>query len=95
MVVNSPTIKPLDADAVRDAADSTRAIVVLEEHSIIGGLGSAVAEVLARFAPVPMEFVGVEDQYGQSGEPAELLAHFGMDVKGIMDKVRKVIKRKK
>ena len=54
-----------------------------------------MAEVLARFAPVPMEFVGVEDQYGQSGEPAELLAHFGMDVKGIMDKVRKVIKRKK
>ncbi|HEY4482948.1 MAG TPA: transketolase C-terminal domain-containing protein [Candidatus Paceibacterota bacterium] len=95
LVINLHTIKPLDAKAVLVAARLAGAVVTVEEHQVAGGMGSAVAEVLARFAPVPMEFVGVEDQYGQSGEPAELLAHFGMDVKGIMDKVRKVIKRKK
>lgn len=93
-VINMHTIKPIDEKLLIEQAKRAGAVVTVEEHQIAGGLGSACAEVLAQHYPVPMEFVGIADQYGQSGEPAELLAHFGLDVKGIMDKVHKVIKRK-
>jgi len=94
LVLNCHTIKPIDEKALMEVAKRAGAVVTVEEHQIAGGLGSAVAEVLARKYPVPMEFVGIEDVYGQSGEPAELVEHFGLGVKGIMERVRKVVKRK-
>src|SRR3989338_7940638 len=95
LVLNLHTIKPIYEKPVIEVAKRAGAIVTVEEHQIVAGMGSAVAEVLARNYPVPIEFVGVPDVYGQSGEPAELLKHFGLDPRGIMEKVRKVIRRKK
>ena len=94
-VLDMHTIKPLDITAVVDAARTTGAIVTAEEHNIIGGLGSAVAEVLAEHSPVPMKRVGVRDVFGESGKPAELLQHFGLTTDGIIEAVHQVIKRKK
>ncbi|MEK7535748.1 MAG: transketolase family protein [Patescibacteria group bacterium] len=94
LVLNMHTIKPMDERALIEVARPARAIVTVEEHQMAGGMGSAVAEVLARNYPVPVEFVGINDEYGQSGEPDELIKHFGLDAKGIMEKVRKVIRRK-
>ena len=93
-VVNMSTIKPLDVQAVIALAKETRAIVTLEEHQIAGGLGSAVAEVLAQNCPTAMEFLGVHDQYGQSGTPQELIEHYCMGVKSIVAAIRKVVDRK-
>lgn len=93
-VINMATIKPLDEEAVIRAAQETGAIVTAEEHSIIGGLGSAVAEVLVENVPVPMERVGVKDTFGESGEPAALLEKYGLTVKDIQEAVHKVLKRK-
>jgi transketolase len=77
-VFNIHTIKPLDKETVVSAAKNTGAVVVVEEHQIAGGLGGAVAELLAAEAPVPIEFVGVKDSFGQSGEPKELIEYYGM-----------------
>ena len=93
-VVNIATIKPLDRDAIIEAARQTGAIVTVEEHQIAGGLGSAIAEVLAQVHPVPIEFIGVHDQFGQSGNPGELLEHYGMGVSHIKAALRTVISRK-
>ena len=93
-VVNIHTIKPIDVDIIVKAAKETGAIVTAEEHNIIGGLGSAVAEVLAENAPVPMKRVGVEDQFGRSGKPAPLLELYGLTAKNIAAKVKEVIKLK-
>jgi transketolase len=93
-VVNSHTVKPLDEDAIVRAAEECGAVVTVEEHQIAGGLGGAVAELLAKREPVPMEFVGVADRFGQSGKPEELIAHYGMDAEAIMKAIRKVLKRK-
>lgn len=93
-VVNMHTIKPLDFDAVIEAARSTGAIVTAEEHSIIGGLGSAVAEVLARYCPAPLEMVGVPDQFGQSGEPDELLERYSLTSSAISAAAKKAMGRK-
>ena len=93
-VVNIATIKPLDRDAVIEAARQTGAIVTVEEHQIAGGLGSAIAEVLVQVHPVPIEFIGVHDQFGQSGNPGELLEHYGMGVSHIKAALRTVISRK-
>ncbi len=93
-VVNVHTIKPLDTAAVVAWATRCGAVVTAEEHQIAGGMGSAIAEILVQKQPVPMEFVGVHDQFGQSGEPAELLEHYGMGVKDIMKAVKLVIERK-
>lgn len=93
-VTNVHTIKPLDAKAIVAAAQSAGAVVTIEEHQVAGGLGSAVAEVLAATYPVPMEFVGVHDQFGQSGEMVELIEHYKMGVQHIVDAVRAVQKRK-
>ena len=94
LVLNNHTIKPMDEASVIEMARRAGAVVTVEEHQIMGGMGSAVAEVLAQNYPVPIEFVGINDVYGQSGEPSELIEHFGLGVKGIIEKVRKVIKRK-
>lgn len=95
MVVNIHTIKPLDADAIVSAAKRAGAVVTVEEHQIHGGMGSAVAEILAAQYPVPVEFVGVEDRFGQSGTREELYREYGLDAAHIAAKIRKVCTRKK
>jgi transketolase len=88
-VVNVHTLKPLDAAAVLDAARASRLIVTAEDHQIIGGLGSAVAEVLAENgAGTPLFRIGVRDRFGESGTPEQVLAHFKLDAKGIAEQVR-------
>ncbi len=93
-VLNLGTVKPLDGEKVIELAKMAGAIVTVEEHQIMGGAGSAVAEVLARACPVPMEFVGVRDMFGQSGEPNELIEHYGMGISHIKTAVKNIIKRK-
>jgi transketolase len=93
-VLNISTIKPIDEDAVIEIASSCGAIVTVEEHQIIGGLGSAVSEVLSKKRPTPQEFIGVHDKFGQSGTPDELLEHYGMGESHIMEACKKVIARK-
>lgn len=94
-VINSHTVKPLDAETIVASAKKTGAVVSVEEHQINGGLGSAVAEVLSRNYPVPQEFIGVQDRFGESGNPDELIEHFGMGVGAIKEAIRKVLKRKR
>ena len=94
VVYNFHTVKPLDRAAIVEAARNAGAVVTVEEHQIAGGFGSAVAEVLAQECPVPIEFVGVRNQFGQSGEPRELIEYYGMGVSHIMEAVKKVITRK-
>ncbi len=93
-VINIHTIKPIDADIIVKAAKETGAIVTAEEHNIIGGLGSAVAEVLVEKHPVPMRRVGVEDKFGRSGKPAELLEIYGLTAKNIVAKAKEAIAAK-
>lgn len=93
-VVNVHTIKPLDEQTIIEQAKIAGAVVTVEEHQIHGGMGSAVAECLAQHAPVPVEFVGVRDEFGQSGKPEELIEHYGMGVNAIHEAVKKVIGRK-
>ena len=93
VVLNVHTIKPLDAESIlREAAAG--AVVTVEEHQVAGGFGSAIAELLARSMPVPMEFVGVQDRYGQSGDSGELIEHYGMGVSHIVEAAKKAIARK-
>ncbi|MFA4890575.1 MAG: transketolase family protein [Candidatus Paceibacterota bacterium] len=94
-IINNHTIKPMDETTILRLAEQTGAVVTAEEHQIAGGMGSAVAEILARNHPVPMEFVGVRDRFGESGEPNELLEKFGMGVKDIVEAVKKIVARKK
>lgn len=93
-VMNLSSIKPLDRDAIIALAKETKCIVTVEEHQILGGMGSAVAEVLALNYPVPIEFIGVRDEFGQSGTPEELIEHYGMGKENIKEAVRKILKRK-
>lgn len=93
-VMNLATIKPLDESMVLALARKTGAIVTVEEHQIAGGMGSAVAEFLAKHFPVPMEFIGVHDRFGQSGNMEELVREYGMDEPSIKKAVQKVLKRK-
>jgi transketolase len=93
-VLNIHTIKPIDKEAISNLAKKVGAIVTCEEHQIAGGLGSAVAEVLAEHAPTPIEFIGVHDQFGQSGKPEELMKHYGLDQDSIKKAVKKVLGRK-
>ena len=93
-VVNMPTIKPLDSELVCRMAKQCGAAVTVEEHSIIGGLGSAVAETLTENCPIPLLRVGVNDQFGQSGKPDELLTEYGLTVENIAAKVKEAINRK-
>ena len=93
-VVNIHTIKPLDSEAILLSAKKAGAVVTVEEHQIAGGFGSAVAEVLAQNYPVPVEFIGIKDQFGQSGTPDELIEHYGMGERSIIEAVKKVMARK-
>ena len=94
-VINIATIKPLDVSAVVDAAKECGAVVTVEEHQKAGGLGSAIAECLSENHPVPIEFVGVSDLFGQSGKPEELIEHYGMGVSHIKEAIREVLKKKR
>jgi transketolase len=94
IVVNIHTIKPLDTELILKCAKETKAVVTVEEHQIAGGLGSAVAETLVQVFPVPIEFVGVRDEFGQSGTPNQLIEHYGMGRDAITQAVLKVIERK-
>lgn len=93
-VINNHTVKPMDEKTIIQAAKDTGAVVTVEEHQINGGMGSTVAEILARNFPVPMEFVGVENRFGESGEPNELIEHFGMGVEHIKGAVKRALQRK-
>lgn len=93
-VVNNHTIKPMDEAAIVAAARDCGAVVTVEEHQVAGGMGSAVAEVLAREHPVPMEFIGVQDRFGQSGPPQRLVEEYGMDAPSIVAAVKRVVQRK-
>ena len=93
-VMNLSSIKPIDVEAVVKLAKETHAIVTVEEHQVAGGMGSAVAEVLAKNFPVAIEFIGVQDKFGQSGTPDELVEHYGMGKDSIKESVKKVLKRK-
>jgi transketolase len=93
-VLNVASIRPLDFEAIINLAKEAGAIVSVEEHQIVGGFGSSVAEVLVQNWPVPMELIGVHDQFGQSGTAEELLEHYGMGVEHIERAVERVISRK-
>ena len=94
MVINNHTIKPLDAPALIEAAQKTGAVVTAEEHQLAGGMGSAVTELLAQNCPVPVEMVGVNDRFGESGDPDVLMKEFGLQSGDIVNAVRDVMKRK-
>ncbi|MDP4001675.1 MAG: transketolase C-terminal domain-containing protein [bacterium] len=95
MVINSHTVKPLDTQTIITAVQKTGAVVSVEEHQVNGGLGSAVAELLAKNFPVPQEFIGLQDRFGESGTAEELIKACGLGVESIKSAVRKVISRKK
>lgn len=94
-VLDMHTVKPLDRDAVGKAAAETGAIVVAEEHLVDGGMGVRVAQAVAESTPVPMEFVGIQDTYAESGQPDELLEKYGLVAKNVAAAVRKVVARKR
>lgn len=94
-VLNIHTIKPLDHSAIEALAKEAGALVTVEEHQVAGGLGSAIAESVALSVPVPIEFIGVHDLFGQSGKPTELIEHYGMGISHIKNAAEKVIARKK
>ena len=94
-VINMATIKPIDADIIRKAAAETGAIVTAEEHNVIGGMGSAVAEVVCESTPVPVVRVGVQDAFGKSGPAKELLKVFGLDAEHIAEAAHRAVSLKK
>jgi transketolase len=93
-LVNLHTPKPIDRDVITEAARETGAIVTVEEHTVFGGMGSAVAEVIAENCPVPMKMVGVHDRFGVSGEPDELFDYFGLSAKHIVKAAKEVLTKK-
>lgn len=93
-VINASSLKPFDIETVKKYAAQCGAIVTAEEHSVIGGLGSSVAETLAQNTPCPMAMVGIEDRFGQSGKPADLLKEYGLTAENIAAKAELVLKRK-
>ena len=95
MVVNNHTIKPMDEKRITEVAKKCGAVVTVEEHQVVGGMGGAVAEILAKKCPTPMEFIGMQNVFGESGVPKELIEKYGMGVKDIKAAVKKVLKRVK
>jgi transketolase len=93
-LINMHTIKPLDEEAILKSVSKTKCVVTAEEHMMHGGLGDAVAQVLARKLPTPHEYVAVNDSFGESGTPMELMAKYGIDTVNVVDAVKKVIGRK-
>lgn len=93
-VINMHTIKPLDEEAILKSAKKTGCVVTAEEHMLNGGLGDSVAQVLTRNLPTPQEYVGVNDTFGESGTPDELMEKYNIDTTAVINAVKKVIKRK-
>lgn len=93
-VINIHTIKPLDVEAVLNSVAKTKAVVCAEEHFIAGGMGESIASVLAANAPAPIEFVAINDKFGQSGTPAALMKAYGLDAEHIVEAAKKAISRK-
>jgi len=93
-VLDMATIKPLDREAVLRAARETGAIMTIEDHTVLGGLGSAVAEAVVQGCPVPMELVGVQDRFGESGDPELIYKDHGMDTESIVQKAKALVGRK-
>jgi transketolase len=93
IVLHVPTVKPLDEEAIIGAAREARRVVTVEEHQAAAGFGSAVAELLAEQLPTPLTRVGIRDQFGQSGDPDELIAHYGLDARAIAAVARALIER--
>lgn len=93
-IVNMPCIKPIDAELIKESAAKTGVIVTCEEHNIIGGLGSAVAEVVCESKPVPVVRVGVNDTYGKSGKAQDLIPVFGLDAQSVANRVKEALKLK-
>lgn len=94
-VIDIHTIKPIDKDIIIKAAKETGVIVTAEEHNVIGGLGSAVAEVLVENYPAPLKMVGINDKFGKSGKPDKLLEMYGLTAQNIVDKAKEALKMKK
>jgi transketolase len=94
-VINLHTIKPLDEAAIIKSLQKTGCVVTAEEHNIIGGMGDVVAQVAAKNCPVPQEFIGTNDTFGESGTPNQLLTKYGLDAVNIVEAAKKVISRKK
>lgn len=94
MVINNHTVKPIDAKTITEAAQKTGAVVTAEEHQVMGGMGSAVLEVLAKECPVPVQMVGVMDRFGESGQPEMLMKEFGLCSKKIEEAARDVLQKK-
>jgi transketolase len=93
-LINIHTIKPLDVEAILASVEKTKCVVTCEEHQINGGLGDSVAQVLSRFRPTPLEMVAVNDSFGESGTPAQLLKKYGLGPENIVAAVEKVLARK-
>jgi transketolase len=94
-VINMHTVKPLDEEAVLKSIRKTKCVVTAEEHNIIGGLGDAIAHCAAKNFPVPIEYVGTKDTFGESGKPVDLLKKYGLDIPDIVAAAEKVMQRKK
>jgi transketolase len=93
-IINIHTVKPLDNEAILKSASKTRCVVTAEEHQLNGGLGDAVCQLLSRNMPTPVEMIGVNNSFGESGTPAQLMEKYGLNAKSIVESVRKVMARK-
>ncbi len=93
-VINIHTIKPLDNDAILKAVANTKCVVTAEEHMLNGGLGDSIAQLLSRNTPTPIEMVGMDDSFGESGPPMKLMEKYGIDRNAIIESAKKVITRK-
>ena len=94
LVINMATIKPIDEEGVLEATRISQAVVTVEDHQVEGGMGSAIAELLAKATPLPIEFIGLQNTFAESGKPAELIEKYGMGVKDIKAAVKRVMRRK-
>lgn len=92
-VINLHTIKPIDEEIIINAAKETGAIITAEEHQVNGGAGSAVAEVVVKHFPVPMDFIGIQDRFGESGKPEELMSKYGLTAANIVEKSKKILRK--
>ena len=93
-MINITTIKPLDQEAILKSIQKTKCAVTCEEHQILGGLGSSIAQLTAKQLPVPIEFVGVNDKFGESGKPMDLMKKYQIDRNSIANAVINVLKKK-
>ena len=93
-VINIHTIKPLDNKAILDAVANTKCVVTAEEHQMNGGLGDSICQLLARHTPLPVEMVAVNDSFGESGTPMELLEKYGLGIKDVVAAAKRAVSRK-